>query len=281
MKGLHLEAAGWFDAVDFVLVNPSHPGNVGAVARAMRVMGFARLSVVAPRYDEVLTHADAIAFASGAQSVLQQARVVGSLDEALAGVTLAVAVSAAGREFGPQPQSPEQVVHVIARELRADPQARAALVFGPERTGLSVEAVSRCQALVSIPSDADYGSLNLAQAVQVISFCLGQQARGVLGSGDLATHAPAAEPSAQPAAQPAAQPSAQPSARLASQAAIEGFFEHLQASLIRLRFLDPAHPKKLMPRLRRLFGRTRLEVEEVDLLRGICTQIDKLHDGRR
>lgn len=269
MKGLHLEPAAWFDGIDFVLVNPSHPGNVGAAARAMRVMGFKRLTVVAPRYADVLTHADAVAFASSAQSVLQQARVLDSLEEALADVTLAVAVSAAGRAFGPQPESPEQVVQRLERELRSDSRARVALVFGPERTGLSIEAVSRCQALVSIPTDAEYGSLNLAQAIQVMSFCLGQQARRVLLT----------EEGVAPAA--SADAADQQGSRLASQAAIEGLFEHLQASLIRLRFLDPAHPKKLMPRLRRLFGRTRLEVEEVDLLRGICTQIDKLHDGRR
>jgi tRNA/rRNA methyltransferase len=141
---------------------------------------------------------------------------------------------------------------------------QVALVFGPERTGLSIADVGLCQALLAIPTAPGYGSLNLAQAVQVVAFALSQQARSVppaAAQDDLgretvagrAVHAP----------------------RYASQRQIADLHAHLEQALIDIAFVDPQHPKKLMPRLRRLFGRTRLEVEEVELLRGICTQMQK------
>lgn len=234
-----------------VLVEPSHPGNVGAAARAMRVMGLRALTLVAPRIADALRDPQASAFASGANDVLERARVVGSLDEAIAGATLAVAVSADAREFGPLPLTPEELAPKVLEELAAHPDHRVALVFGNERTGLSIDQAARCELLCSIPGDPDYHSLNLAQAVQVLAYVLRRAADGQ-------TPAPAAPTGA----------------RHASHVAIEGLFVHLERALLAIGFLDPAHPKKLMPRLRRLFARTRLEVEEVDLLRGVCTMAE-------
>lgn len=253
MKGLSFTPPDWFERIRFVLVRPSHPGNVGAAARAMRVMGMWHLTVVAPRYPGVLSHPDAIAYASGAVDVLQAGREAESLDDALADTHLAVAISAEGREFGPSPQTPEVLVDALQDELMRDPMQRVALVFGTERTGLSIAEVSRCQALLAIPTAPGYGSLNLAQAVQVVAFSLAQAAR----RAGATIQAP------------------QEAARYATQAQVAALFEHLEQALIDIAFVDPRHPKKLVPRLRRLLGRTRLEIEEVDLLRGICTQMQK------
>lgn len=250
---LHAATPDALSRVSVVLVEPSHPGNVGAAARAMRVMGLRDLVLVAPRVPHAHEDPQAIAFASGATPLLERARLAPSLEAALADVSLAVAISADPREFGPPPLAPENAARRMLDELAADGRHRAALVFGTERTGLSIEHVSRCQLLCSIPGDPQYHSLNLAQAVQVLAYVLRREATADLGrrGDEVSTGAP--EP-----------------ARLASQQAIEGFYAHLERALRAIGFLDPAHPKKLMPRLRRLFARTRLEVEEVDLLRGIC-----------
>lgn len=250
-QSLHTRTPEPLARVSVVLVEPSHPGNVGAAARAMRVMGLRALTLVAPRIPDALRDPQASAFASGATDVLRQARVVVSLDDALADATLAVAVSADAREFGPPPLAPEALAPKLLAELAAHPQHRVALVFGNERTGLSIEQAARCELLCSIPGEPDYHSLNLAQAVQVIAYVLRRAADGQ-------TPVPA-EPAG---------------VRHASRAAVEGLLAHLERALLAIGFLDPAHPKKLMPRLRRLFARTRLEVEEVDLLRGVCTMAE-------
>lgn len=267
LSALHRSAPPWFERLAFVLVRPSHPGNVGAVARAMRTMGLRRLVLVDPREPDVLAHPEAVARASGAHDVLAQARVAATLDEALAPFTLAVAVSAEAREFGPQPRPPESTAVDARAALLDSPDAQVALVFGPERTGLSIEDAARCQLMCSIPGEPDYNSLNLAQAAQIVAYCLRSLDR------------------LQPLATSAGKPGEGPGEGLAEGGrpatiqAVEGFFGHLQEALIRIGFLDPAHPKRLMPRLRRLFGRARLEDEEVAILRGVCTQILKLADG--
>jgi len=251
---LHAATPDALSRVAVVLVEPSHTGNVGAAARAMNVMGLRDLVLVSPRVPQAHEDPQAIAFASGATQLLERARVVHTLEAALAGVSLAVAISADPREFGPVPLAPEDAARRLLGELGSHGGHRAALVFGTERTGLSIEQVSRCQLLCSIPGDPRYHSLNLAQAVQVMAYVLRREAiaaGGRPGEGD-ARSGSAAHP------------------RLASQEAIEGFYTHLERALQAIGFLDPSHPKKLMPRLRRLFARTRLEVEEVDLLRGIC-----------
>lgn len=239
------------DRICFVLMQTSHPGNVGAAARAMKVMGLTDLRLVAPRFDDVLERSEAVAFASGATDLLAAARLYGTLDAAIADVSLAVAVSAEAREFGPPVVDPEAGAAAALAELDVHPGHRVAFVFGSERVGLSIGQAQRCQLLVSIPAGPCYSSLNLAQAVQVIAYCLRRAA---------ADPAPAAAADAP---------------RLADQQAIEGLFEHLERALVAVGYLDPRHPKKLMPRLRRLFSRARLEEEEIDLLRGICKMMEK------
>jgi tRNA/rRNA methyltransferase len=252
-----------------VLVGTSHPGNVGAAARAMRAMGLRRLVLAAPRDPNVCSHPEAIARASRADDVLAAARVVPSLAQALADSTLAIAVSAETREFGPPAQEPQACVRVARDELAAHPSHRVSFVFGAERTGLSIDEVGLCQVLCTIPGEDDYQSLNLAQAVQVVAWCLRAQAAEPPG-----VERPSARLGDAVSASAALVPDAAPP-RHATQAQVEALFEHLERALVGIGFLDPRHPKKLMPRLRRLFARARLEDEEVAILRGVCTRIEK------
>jgi tRNA/rRNA methyltransferase len=236
-----------FRHLRFVLVETSRAGNVGAVARAMKTMGFSDLVLVNPREPNVLQHEEAVAFASGAQDILANARIVGSIDEALSGCNFAAALSARLREFSPPVVRPRQ----LALRLASDDSLRPALVFGNERFGLPNEAVVRCNVLINIPADSHYSSLNLAQAVQVLAY----ECR-LAALGDEALDA-----SIGFEGQPAAL------------SEVEGMYQHLEQALVAVEFLDPDNPKKLMPRLKRLFARTGLETEEVNILRGIARQI--------
>ena len=263
-----------------MLVEPSHPGNVGAAARALKTMGFSRLVLVAPRVPHVQSDPEAIAMASGADDVLAGAHVVPTLADALNGVHWSVALTARSREYGP-PQLAPRAAAAQAREhaLHGD----IALVFGNERTGLSNEDVERCSALAHIPANPAYSSLNLAQAVQVLAYELRTAYLGVGGAGSAGGAAGAvvgdsgsrarmnvgngvgtsAESQAQVAAQGLLAPSDE----------IESMFAHLESALVALEFLDPANPRKLMSRLRRLFARSGLEREEVNIVRGIAKHI--------
>jgi tRNA/rRNA methyltransferase len=267
-RPLHAQDPPALLRIAFVLVNPSHPGNVGAAARAMKTMGLADLRLVAPRYADVCERPDARAFASGAGDVLDAARSYGTLAEAIADAALSVAVSAEPREFGPLPAPPEACAAQAFAVLDADPEHRVAFVFGAERTGLSIESVQACGVLASIPASPVYSSLNLAQALQIVAYCLRRAALEVPAR-------PAVSDPPAPAAAPLPRPGDPPDAPLADQRAVQRFLEHLERSLLAIGFLDPAHPKKLMARMRRLFLRARLRTEEVDLLRGICNLMER------
>ncbi len=245
MTGPH----GGFTSTLFVLVEPSHPGNVGAAARALKTMGFSRLVLVAPRVAHVKTDPEAIAMASGADDVLASAGIVATLADALAGVQWSVALTARVREYGPPQMAPRTAASEACRHTGG---GDVAFVFGNERTGLSNEHVERCSALAHIPANPAYSSLNLAQAVQVLAYEL---RLAYLGDGvDLPSSGGGIGP------------------RAASDE-IERMFVHLENALIELEFLDPANPKKLMSRLRRLFARAGLEREEVNIVRGIAKHI--------
>lgn len=233
----------------FVLVEPSRAGNVGAAARALKTMGFTDLILVQPRNSGVLQDEEAVAFASGAQDVLDNARIVSTIEEALEGCNFAAALSARLREFSPPVMQPRELASALANQ----PAGKAALVFGNERFGLSNDHVARCNALINIPANPEYSSLNLSQAIQVLAYecrvaftaeqpSLGDRRIGFAG-----------EP--------------------ASIEDIEGMYDHLQQALVAIDFLDPHNPKKLMPRLRRLFSRAGLEKEEVNILRGVARKI--------
>lgn len=234
--------------VRVVLVRTSHPGNIGATARAMLTMGLDDLVLVAPRR---FPDAEATALASGATAVLDRARVVETLDAALAGAALTIGLSARPREFA------GRVLPVRAAAQEAVGHAAhgdVALVFGTEMSGLTNAELARCAIAATIPANAAYASLNLAAAVQVVAY----EVR-VAALTDAVWAAPRHP--------------------RATQDEVEGLHAHAQHTLTALRFLDPASPKRLMPRLRRLFGRATLEHEEVNILRGILARIDALIDG--
>ncbi len=250
---------GGFTSTRFVLVEPSHPGNVGAAARALKTMGFSRLVLVSPRVPHVQSDPEAIAMASGADDVLASAHIVPTLADALSGAHWSIALTARLREYGP-PQWTPRAAASIARGQAV--HGEIALVFGNERTGLSNEDVERCSALAHIPANPAYSSLNLAQAVQVLAY-------------ELRTAYLAAEDAAA-LARAVAQATAghgEPAGPRAASDEIESMFSHLQSALVALDFLDPDNPKKLMSRLRRLFARSGLEREEVNIVRGIAKHI--------
>ncbi|CAH2906745.1 MAG: tRNA (cytidine(32)/uridine(32)-2'-O)-methyltransferase (EC [uncultured Paraburkholderia sp.] len=260
---------GGFTSTRFVLVEPSHPGNVGAAARALKTMGFSRLVLVSPRGPHVQSDPEAIAMASGADDVLASAHIVPTLADALSGVHWSIALTARQREYGP-PQWTPRAAASLARDEAL--HGEIALVFGNERTGLSNEDVERCSALAHIPANPAYSSLNLAQAVQVLAYEL----RMIYLTSGGEANAPA-----NPAHQAAASAvSAEPSGPRAASDEIESMFSHLESALVALEFLDPANPKKLMSRLRRLFARSGLEREEVNIVRGIAKHI-LLKTGRK
>ncbi|WP_395692518.1 RNA methyltransferase [Piscinibacter sp.] len=237
------------DPTRFILIGTSHPGNVGAAARAIKVMGFSELWLVAPRDAEAPRRDEAIAMASGATDVLAATRVVATLAEALEGVSYLCATAMTPRDFGPPTFAPRRLFETLAPSPH-----RVAFLFGSERFGMSNEDVYRCHACLSIPTRADYGSLNLAQAVQLIAY----DWREALGGF-------AVEPRTT-------------DATLADAASVQGLLEHWQRTLVSIGFLDPAAPKKLMPRLNQLLARVQPSREEVDILRGIARFVGKARD---
>ncbi len=229
----------------FVMMGTSHAGNAGAAARAIKTMGFAHLGLVAPRFPDLRSRPEALAMASGADDVLRAARQGDTLAEVAGDCGLLVALSARVRDFGPPLHGPEWLPE-LAR-LAQQQRRRVAFVFGSERYGLDNDTVWRCDALLNLPTASDYGSLNLAQAVQIVAWEW-RKAVGVLPHG---APGPAPEPAA-------------------THAEIEALLEHAQRALLALGYLDPQAPRRLMPRLSRLVGRVALTRQEVQILRGIC-----------
>ena len=237
------------DRVRIVLSHTSHPGNIGAAARAMKTMGLSCLALVNPKS---FPDPEAVSRAVGADDILERAMVCSSLDEALSGCIYAVAASARHRSLGPAPmQARESGPVVLERALEGD----VALVFGNETAGLSNEEVQRCQATVFIPANPEYTSLNLGAAVQLL--CYELRLAAFIGRPPVVTKTvPFASP-------------------LATNDDVERFYAHLERVMIATEFLDPAQPKRLMPKLRRLFGRAELERDEINILRGILDAVEK------
>ncbi len=233
------------DSTRFILINTSHPGNVGAAARAMKVMGFSDLVLVAPRFADVLVQEETVAMASGAADILVQARVCDTLADALEGITYACATAMTPRDFGPPTHAPRELFATLANESH-----QVAFVFGSERFGMSNDDVYRCHACLSIPTHPDYGSLNLAQAIQVLAY----DWRQALGGYAVAPRTGVDT--------------------LADGASVQGLLDHWQQALVATGFLDPASPKKLIPRLHQLFNRAQLTVDEVQILRGIARAME-------
>src|SRR5690606_7746195 len=245
-----------FSRVQFIMVQPSHPGNVGSAARAIKTMGFSELVLVEPRYPDITTQPEAVALASGASDVLQRARVCATLEEALAPVTLSFALTARARDLGPPPCDIRDAALLASSRLAAPGAACTAVVLRTERAGLSNAQLALCHRLCPIPANPDYSTLNVAQALQLAAWEL----RYALLQ---AAAAPLLPVSAAQQADPGAAP--------ATGQAVQAFLAHWEEALVHVQFLDPAHPKKLMPRMRHLFSRCDLSRDEVDMLRGVCT----------
>jgi tRNA/rRNA methyltransferase len=246
------------DCVMVVLSRASHPGNIGSAARALKTMGFSRLALVAPgRFPAP----EAVALASGAADVLEAAMVFADLDAALAEANFCVAISARARDLGPSGGTVRDLMPEIA--LRARRGERIAFLFGNETAGLSNEELQRCQRVAMIPANPGYSSLNLAAAVQVVLY----EARlALLAVEECMVESP-----------PRVTPFSSP---LASHAEREAFFAHLEAVMRSSGFLRPACPGRLMPKLRRLFSRTDIERDEINILRGFLSAVSSRHDPR-
>ncbi len=235
--------------VRIVLVEPSHPGNIGGAARAMKTMGLKSLYLVRPaRFPDP----QADWRAARAVDVLAEARVVDSLDEAIGDCVLAVGTSTRSRRIPIPLADPQSVAERLASDYADAP---VAVLFGRETSGLTNEELQRCQLHLSIPASPEYPSLNLAMSVQVVCYEL-FKAR----AGPQATAAPANEPG------------------LASLDEVEGFLAHFEKVLERIDFLKSSAPRQAMPRLRRMFGRIGLEQTEVGMLRGILTHIESTNN---
>lgn len=229
--------------VRIVLVDTTHPGNIGATARAMKNMCLERLVLVNPQH---YPSAEATARASGADDTLAAAQQFATLDAALAGCSLVFGASARIRSIA-WPQTDARVAAgLIVQEAR---QAPVAVVFGREHSGLTNEELDRCNYLLHIPVNPGYASLNLAAAVQVVAYEIFMASLAL--APELESHGTV----------------------WASAEEVERFYAHLEKTLIALDFLDPAYPKHLMRRLRRLFNRTRLDQNEINILRGILTAV--------
>jgi TrmH family RNA methyltransferase len=235
--------------IRIVLVEPSHPGNIGASARAMKTMGFEDLVLVAP---EDFPCAEATARASGADDVLSHARVVASLSEAIADCGFIVGASARSRSLPWPTVDPRTCARVVLKEAA---ETTVAIVLGPEHSGLTNEDLGRCQQLVQIPANADYSSLNLAMAVQVLCYEL----RMVGNEGDDEAEPNGLEPG---------------TTSPATADELNGFHMHLEDVLTEVGFLKTDHPKQLKLRLRRIFHRARMDQVEVNILRGVLAALD-------
>jgi len=230
-------------SVRFVLFEPTHPGNVGAAARAIKTMGFEQLVLV--NASGLQRDPEARARSSGALDVLEAASLAGSLPEAVGDCGMVIGASARHRRLGIAELDPRECARAVLEASREKP---AAIVFGPERAGLTNAELDLCQAIVYIPANPAYSSLNLAAAVQLIAWEL----RAAAGAA-LDTPPPEAPP--------------------ATVEDMELFYEHLQRVLLASGFLDPDNPRNLMRRLRRLFNRSRLDRNELNILRGILAAL--------
>jgi tRNA/rRNA methyltransferase len=243
----------------FILIETSHAGNVGAAARALKTMGFDDMVLVRPRWANVLRREETIQRSSGAHDVLANCRIVDTLDDALDGITHLCATAMTPRDFGPPTRSPREHLGPLAAQMTASQQdgqdaqdepapQGVGFLFGSERLGMSNEDVYRCHVALSIPTNPQFGSLNLASAIQLVAY----EWRMALGGFDVSSPVPVA------------------SVKQADAKAVAGLLAHWQEALVAVDFLDPEAPKKLMPRLNQLLNRAGLAEEEVHILRGVA-----------
>lgn len=247
----------FFSRVCFILARPSHPGNIGSAARAVKTMGFTDLRVVTPRVATYREDPEAVAMATSSVDVLTASRTFDSLSEALSDVGYAFALTGYSRKYGPPFAELRESVARARTWLEKEPadKGKIAFVFGNERSGMTNEEIDSCQACSAIPANPASPSLNLSQAVQVTGYEM-QMALLADKGGDLYHWQERFEED--PPAPPAA---------------IEGLYEHWREAMISCGALNPQEPKHLMDMSRRLFARAELSQSEVDMLRGVCAAI--------
>lgn len=246
----------------FILIETSHAGNVGAAARAIKVMGFGDLVLVRPRWGNVLRREETIQRSSGAHDVLAACRIVDTVEEALDGITHLCATAMTPRDFGPPTYAPREHFAGLAARFQTEPEAghKLGVLFGSERFGMKNEDVYRCHACLQIPADPQFGSLNLASAIQLIAY------EWRLATGKFLDKS--AEKPASTAIENAA--SEMP---LADAQSVAAALAHWQEALVAIDYLDPASPKKLLPRLQQLLNRAELRSEEIHILRGMAKKV--------
>ncbi|MDP3848227.1 MAG: tRNA (cytosine(32)/uridine(32)-2'-O)-methyltransferase TrmJ [Pseudomonas sp.] len=242
-----------------VLVNTSHPGNIGGAARAMKNMGVSRLVLVAPRD---FPSVEAVARAAGAVDILDGARIVSTLEEALEGCSLVLGTSARDRHIPWPLLDPRECATTCMEQI--DQGCEVALVFGREDSGLTNDELQRCHFHVHIPSDPEFSSLNLATAVQVLTYEVRMAWLAAQG---------------QPTKMAKLETHAEQSSLPVTADELERFYTHLESTLVQIGFHDPDNPRHLMPRLRRLYGRSNISKLEMNILRGILTETQKVARG--
>lgn len=240
-----MNASSALDFIHVILSHTSHPGNIGATARAMKTMGLSHLYLVNPKH---FPHEEATARAANAVDILQHTRVCDSLDKALDNTVFSAAITARSRELSHEVFDARQGAKELLRY--ANQHQPVALLFGRENSGLTSEEVSKCQIIIQIPANPEYSSLNLANAVQIMTYELR------MGLAEKSTQK-------------------DDNHILASFNDVEAFYAHLEKLMVASEFLDLEKPKLLMQRIRRLFARTRLEKEEIQVLRGILSALGK------
>jgi len=238
--------------IRIVLIGTSHPGNIGGVARAMKNMCLSSLYLVQPK---IFPSAEATSRASGADDVLAQARICNNLDEALQGCSLVIGTSARSRTLSWPVLDARSCATRVCQESQSHP---VAIVFGREHSGLTNEELEFCHAQVKIPGNPNYMSLNIAAAVQIIAYEIWVTELGA--GGDVGVSARDSE------------------CPLATADEMALFYQHLEAVMMQTGFLDPQQPKLLMRRLRRLYNRARPDKNEINILRGILTAVQKKYD---
>lgn len=243
-----------YSNVRIVLVNTTLPANIGAAARAMKTMGLSQLYLVEPK---IFPSAEATALASGASDVLAKAVVVPTLEAAIADCTVAIATSARSRTIAWPLIDARSAGQVVQRESERSP---VAIVFGREDRGLTNEELQLCNYHVTIPSDSEYGVLNVAAAVQVLAY-------------EVRMAHLLANPETLPEAQAMPLQTVAWDEEMVTSEDMERFYTHFQSMLVDIGFLDPQQPRQLMTRVRRMFNRMRLDRLELNLWRGIFKHV--------
>ncbi len=243
-----------FSRVRFILTEPSHPGNVGSSARAVKNMGFEDLWLAAPKTPNMAGDEQAIALASGATDILENTQSTPTLGQALAPITLAFALTARARDLGPPPCDIREAALLAREHLLAHESHRIAIVLGSERAGLTNTQISLCHRICHIPANPGYSSLNVAQALQLAAWELRY---ALIAPEERLPTTPDLAPNM--------------GKQVARTESIQALAKHWEQALIAIQFLDPEHPKKLIARMQHLWQKSDLTQDEVDMLRGVCT----------